>query len=163
MTDPPAPPAVPPGWYPNGDVQRYWDGRAWTAHTAPLAGPPVAPAPAAIAAQPVEIAVEGLLGSVSFDGAFVTIAKKGHGAAMHGARRIPVHQITSIRGKPGTTLMHGYIQFTIAGAPSASVQVGGLASGRPDRTDPDSLSYSKAKNADFARLQAAIEQAIATR
>ena len=33
---PPPPPAVPPGWYPNGDVQRYWDGAAWTEYTAPL-------------------------------------------------------------------------------------------------------------------------------
>lgn len=37
----PTPPATPPGWYPNGPVQRYWDGTAWTDHTAPLphAGP----------------------------------------------------------------------------------------------------------------------------
>lgn len=34
---PPPPPAVPAGWYPAGDVQRYWDGSAWTDHTAPLA------------------------------------------------------------------------------------------------------------------------------
>ena len=33
----PPPPAVPAGWYPAGDVQRYWDGAAWTEHTAPLA------------------------------------------------------------------------------------------------------------------------------
>jgi len=33
---PPPPPDVPPGWYPNGDVQRYWDGLSWTEHTAPL-------------------------------------------------------------------------------------------------------------------------------
>jgi hypothetical protein len=32
---PPSPPAVPPGWYPDSSgLQRYWDGTAWTQHTA---------------------------------------------------------------------------------------------------------------------------------
>lgn len=38
-TPPPPPPsAVPAGWYPDpsAGVQRYWDGAAWTEHTAPL-------------------------------------------------------------------------------------------------------------------------------
>lgn len=34
---PPPPVSVPAGWYPQGDIQRYWDGNAWTDHTAPLA------------------------------------------------------------------------------------------------------------------------------
>jgi hypothetical protein len=37
---PPPPPSVPAGWYPDpqgAPVQRYWDGGAWTEHTAPLA------------------------------------------------------------------------------------------------------------------------------
>lgn len=34
---PPPPVSVPAGWYPQGDVQRYWDGTTWTDHTAPLA------------------------------------------------------------------------------------------------------------------------------
>lgn len=37
---PPPPPSVPAGWYPdpNGQpLQRYWDGAAWTDHTAPQA------------------------------------------------------------------------------------------------------------------------------
>jgi hypothetical protein len=33
---PPPPPGVPADWYPDGAVQRYWDGTAWTEHTAPL-------------------------------------------------------------------------------------------------------------------------------
>lgn len=32
----PPPPSVPAGWYSQGDGQRYWDGIAWTEHTAPL-------------------------------------------------------------------------------------------------------------------------------
>lgn len=37
---PPPPSAVPAGWYPDkaAGVQRYWDGTAWTEHTAPLPG-----------------------------------------------------------------------------------------------------------------------------
>lgn len=50
-TAPPPPPGMPAGWYPNGDVQRYWDGAAWTEHTAPLAAPP-APAAAPVAPAP---------------------------------------------------------------------------------------------------------------
>lgn len=50
-TAPPPPPGLPAGWYPNGDVQRYWDGTQWTEHTAPLATPP-APAPAPATAVP---------------------------------------------------------------------------------------------------------------
>jgi TM2 domain-containing membrane protein YozV len=33
-------PWAPPGWYPVGAGERYWDGRAWTSHTRP----PMAPA-----------------------------------------------------------------------------------------------------------------------
>lgn len=31
------PVAVPAGWYPQGKLQRYWDGTAWTEQTAPFA------------------------------------------------------------------------------------------------------------------------------
>jgi hypothetical protein len=37
---PPPPPSVPAGWYPDphgARLQRYWNGIAWTEHTAPLA------------------------------------------------------------------------------------------------------------------------------
>jgi Domain of unknown function (DUF4352)/Protein of unknown function (DUF2510) len=33
-----------PGWYPQGTVNRYWDGQQWTEHTAPLAPPDDPPA-----------------------------------------------------------------------------------------------------------------------
>lgn len=41
---PPPPSAIPAGWYPQGDVQRYWDGAQWTEHTAPLSAPAAAAA-----------------------------------------------------------------------------------------------------------------------
>jgi hypothetical protein len=31
------PQQTPPGWYPQGGVQRYWDGQQWTGHVSPLA------------------------------------------------------------------------------------------------------------------------------
>lgn len=38
---------TPPGWYPNGAGQRYWDGTGWTEHTRPAippaGGPPAVP------------------------------------------------------------------------------------------------------------------------
>jgi hypothetical protein len=52
MTDPtpppgsdPAPPLVPPGWYPDGQgATRWWDGQRWTSHTADhLPAPTTAP------------------------------------------------------------------------------------------------------------------------
>jgi hypothetical protein len=45
---PPDPPDVPPDWYPDPaglPARRWWDGSAWTEHTAPL-GPPPPPGPA---------------------------------------------------------------------------------------------------------------------
>lgn len=49
---------TPAGWYPQPDgTQRYWDGSAWTEHTAPgaaLATPPAPPGPP-VAAPPVAV------------------------------------------------------------------------------------------------------------
>jgi hypothetical protein len=38
---------APAGWYPAGDVQRYWDGTKWTEHTAPLVRAESSPDPEA--------------------------------------------------------------------------------------------------------------------
>jgi hypothetical protein len=50
MTDQPTTPATPPaamqaGWYPDPTTghQRWWDGKAWTDHTAPAAAPTPGP------------------------------------------------------------------------------------------------------------------------
>lgn len=52
---PPPPPSagVAAGWYPQGAVQRYWDGSSWTDHTAPLAAAAAPPQPVYAAPQPV--------------------------------------------------------------------------------------------------------------
>lgn len=77
----------------------------------------------------------GILGSVAFDGQWVTIEKRGTGQAMKGARRVSVGQITSVTFKSATALYHGYIQFTVAGAPAAAVvRSGWRRGGRLART-----------------------------
>jgi hypothetical protein len=42
---------APAGWHPQGNVERYWDGGAWTDQTRPI---PVAPQPVYYAPQPVK-------------------------------------------------------------------------------------------------------------
>jgi Protein of unknown function (DUF2510) len=40
-------PSTPAGWYPQGNVERWWDGNAWTDHTRPIQPTqPVQPQPA---------------------------------------------------------------------------------------------------------------------
>lgn len=59
--------SAPPGWYPQGGVQRYWDGRVWTGHVAPLPQQPQtvvvqAPAPRAVSGMTTGgMIVNGLL------------------------------------------------------------------------------------------------------
>lgn len=49
--------SAPAGWYPvDGGLQRYWDGSAWTEHTAPYVAPPppsVPPAPLPVPPSPL--------------------------------------------------------------------------------------------------------------
>jgi hypothetical protein len=71
-----APPQQPAGWYPDPNVtgsQRYWDGAAWSEHTAPAGEtaptPPVAPPQAQAQFQrsgsPVRKIVGGIAGAIA--------------------------------------------------------------------------------------------------
>ena len=101
---------------------------------------------------------KGILGSITFDGQWVTIAKRGFGPAMKGARRLNILQISSITLKPATHLVNGYIQFTLAGTTAANVR----QTGRPKPEDPDAVSFRHKDNDRFQQLQQAVESAIAT-
>lgn len=102
--------------------------------------------------------VKGVLGTISFDGEWVTITK-----TPIGQRPAPVRlraaDITGTRFKPGSRLFHGYVQFLLPGTAAAG-EKGGLAlGGRPPYDDPNSLSIPRKSNDAAEKLVAAVEQA----
>ncbi|WP_075737540.1 DUF4429 domain-containing protein [Streptomyces acidiscabies] len=102
--------------------------------------------------------VKGVLGTISFDGEWVTITKTpvgGRAAPM----RIRAADITGTRYKPGTLLTHGYVQFLVPGAIAAGEQRGLTQGGRPPYSDPHSLSIRRGVNDAAEKLVAAVEQA----
>lgn len=102
--------------------------------------------------------VKGVLGTISFDGEWVTITKTPAGARPAPAR-IRAADISGTRFKPATRLMHGYVQFLLPGAEAATEKGGILHAGRPPYGDPHSLSIPHKSNDAAEKLVAAVEQA----
>ena len=102
--------------------------------------------------------VKGVLGSISFDGEWVTIAKTPVGSSPAPVR-IRAADITGTRFKPGTRLFHGYVQFVLPGSAAAAEKGGLMAGGRPPYEDPHSLSIPRKSNDAAEKLVAAVEQA----
>jgi hypothetical protein len=102
--------------------------------------------------------VKGVLGTISFDGEWITITK-----TPIGSRPAPVRlraaDITGTRFKPGTRLTHGYVQFLLPGSIAAGESSGLMQGGRPPYTDPNSLSVPRKSNDAAEKLVAAVEQA----
>lgn len=102
--------------------------------------------------------VKGVLGSISFDGEWITITK-----TPAGQRPAPVRlraaDITGTRFKPGSRLFHGYVQFVLPGSLPAGEKNGLMHGGRPPASDPHSLSIPRKSNDAAEKLVAAVEQA----
>lgn len=134
------------------------------AYTPPGGTPPSRPATIPVA-PPVPVAsivpmeVRGILGSVAFDGNWVTITKRGHGPSMTGQRRIQLSEIEQILTKPASLLHHGYIQFTVAGVRPSPIIKLGVAAGRPHREDPHSISFAAGANQQMAQFRKLIDEA----
>lgn len=83
--------------------------------------------------------IQGILGTVSMDGDWITIAKT---ARQNGfTHRISLRDITgtTYRQPRGLFRKTGYIQFQVAGSVAARVETGPGASGRPPYADPNSI------------------------
>lgn len=102
--------------------------------------------------------VKGVLGTISFDGEWITITKTPIGARPAPVR-IRAAEVTSTRFKAGTLFAHGYVQFTLPGTLSAGEKGGVMHGGRPPYEDPNSLSIPRKSNAAAEKLVAAVEQA----
>ncbi|MFF9631735.1 DUF4429 domain-containing protein [Streptomyces fradiae] len=99
-----------------------------------------------------------MLGSISFDGEWITIRKTAAGKAPREAR-LRASDVSGTRMKPATRLFHGYVQFVLPGSLPADESNGLLAAGRPPQSDPHSLSIPRRSNDAAAKLVAAVEQA----
>lgn len=154
---------TPAGWYPAEDGRvRWWDGNVWTDHYQAASPPSVQPT-APDAASGILI-VQGYNGTVSFDGDFVTIQRKGAFARLtigKGDKRIPVSSISSVQWKPPGAMVNGFISFSLAGGNEKQSRFGSQTSAAAN--DENSVIVSKKQGPDFERLRAAIEQAIAER
>lgn len=103
--------------------------------------------------------VKGVLGSVSFDGEWITITKTPMGMRP-APMRLRAADVVATRYKPGRALVYGYVQFVLADSgPRAEKPVGLLVGGRPPYEDPYSLSVPRKSNEGMQKLVAAVERA----
>jgi Domain of unknown function (DUF4429) len=165
---PPGWPTPPPGWTP---PEGWVPDPSWPAAPAgwqfwhpvdfPASGEAAtAPGTNAISAG---IYARGHNGQVYFDGRFVTIGRKGFIARTRvgkGEKRIPVSQVTAVQWKPAGLVM-GYIQFTVAGGVEIRSRFG--RQGFDANHDENSVTFRGKSEQAFARVRAAIEQAMVAR
>lgn len=102
--------------------------------------------------------IDGVQGSISFDGEWITITKRAVGRSPR-TYRLRAADVTGTRFKPATRLFHGYVQFLLPGSALATESRGILAAGRPPQSDPHSLSLPHRSNDGAAMLVDAVEKA----
>ncbi|WP_405559069.1 DUF4429 domain-containing protein [Streptomyces canus] len=102
--------------------------------------------------------VKGVLGTISFDGEWITITKTPAGQ-QPAPVRLRAADVTGTRFKPASRLFHGYVQFLLPGSAAAPERGGPMQGGRPPYSDPHSLSVPHKSNDAAGKLVAAVEQA----
>lgn len=104
---------------------------------------------------------KGQNGQLSFDGQFVTIARKGFLAASTQGRsekRIPISSIQAVQFKPAGALTQGFIAFTISGGTEMQSRFGNQT--QSAWQDENSVVFLKRSNADMTAFRDAVEAAI---
>jgi hypothetical protein len=110
------------------------------------------------------ITARGHNGTVTFDGVFITITRKGFLARVSvgkGEKRIPLASVTAVQWKPPGALVNGYIQFTLSGGNERRSQFGRATTDAG--MDENSVVVVKSQRAEFEALRAAVDEAIVAR
>ena len=105
--------------------------------------------------------IRGVNGTISFDGRFVTITRKGFMARAtvgKGEKRIPVKNISAVQLKPASALIRGYIQFTVPGGNENRSRMGKQTIDAAK--DENSVVFTPKQQPGFEQLRAQIEEAI---
>lgn len=101
-------------------------------------------------------------GTLSFDGRFVTITRKGGLARMtvgKGEKRIPLKSITGVQWKPPGSMVNGFLSFTVPGGNESRSQFGSQTFDAA--SDENAILVTKKQAKDFLAIRAVIEDAIA--
>lgn len=106
--------------------------------------------------------LKGVNGTVIFDGAGVTIIRKGllaRGTVGKGEKRIPLASITAVQWKPPGMMVSGFIQFTLSGGSERRSQFGKQTWDATD--DENTVMVSKGQmEKEFLGLRSAVETAL---
>lgn len=114
--------------------------------------------------EPASLTAKGHTGQIIFDGAAVTILRKGFLARAtvgKGEKIIPISSISAIDWKPAGGVTNGFIGFTIAGALENRRQFGGRTKGAVK--DQNSVVFLKSQQSDFEVLRQAVQKALNAR
>lgn len=102
-------------------------------------------------------------GQLSFDGAYITIHRKGfiaRGTVGKGEKRLHVSQISAVQWKPAGWVTSGFIQFTVPGGVERRSSFG--SQNRDAGSDENSVLFTRDQEPAFEQIRAALDAAIAT-
>lgn len=106
---------------------------------------------------------KGRNGTVTFDGSMVTITRSGlvaRGTIGQGVKRIPLRSISAVQWKPASSLVYGFISFTIPGGNEVRSRNGRQT--RDAAKDENSVTFKKSQMADMAALRDEVDRALAS-
>jgi hypothetical protein len=110
------------------------------------------------------IELKGVNGQLRFDGATVTISRKGlmaRGTVGGGDKSIPVAGISAVQLKPAKMGTRGFIAFTIAGGVERTSRVGSQTVDAA--RDENAVLFKKGQQGEFEAFRDAVQAAIAAR
>ncbi|MFI6582629.1 DUF4429 domain-containing protein [Embleya sp. NPDC050493] len=106
--------------------------------------------------------VKGYNGTVTFDGQFVTLTRKGFIARStvgKGEKRMHISQITAVQWKQPGMLVNGFIEFTLPGGMERRSQLGRQT--RDAVGNENAVVVTRSQAAAFEPLRKALEAAVA--